>query len=231
MMNKNLTGFLLAALLVSAPVAMMAGDSASTPSTGAAAEIQEAEYTKKLDARVAPIVASLGVDHDKAAHLHSLIVAQYRAVNAWHAEHDIRLKELAVVSGGDAEKLAAAKREIGELKASLKSLHRRFVASLGADLGPEQIERVKDGMTVGKVQFTYGGYLQQNPDLTDQQKAKILTLLKDAREEAMDAGSMDEKSAIFNQYKGKINNYLASQGVGHGKSKTGKSGETDTSSK
>lgn len=40
----------------------------------------------------------------------------------------------------------------------------------------------------------------------------MLQLLKDARELAMDGGSAGEKSAIFNQFKGKINNYLTTQG-------------------
>ena len=194
-------------------------------------DARDAEYLKKLDARVTPIVASLGVDQDRVARLHPLIVAQYRAVNAWHDTHDVRLKELVKVANStDGEKSAAAKREIEETKASLKSLHDRFLAALSIDLRPDQIEKVKDGMTVGKVQFTYGGYLQQNPNLTEEQKAKVLGLLKDAREEAIDAGSMDEKSAIFNQYKGKINNYLVSQGVVKGKGhkdKTVKNGEPE----
>ena len=50
------------------------------------------------------------------------------------------------------------------------------------------------------------------PDLTAPEKVKILELLKEAREEAMDGGSVDEKSAIFKKYKGKIVNYLNAQG-------------------
>jgi hypothetical protein len=38
-------------------------------------------------------------------------------------------------------------------------------------------------------------------------------MLKEAREEAMDAGSAPEKTAIFQRYKGKINNYLSKQGI------------------
>jgi hypothetical protein len=69
-------------------------------------------------------------------------------------------------------------------------------------------------MTYNKVEFTYKGYLQQlDGKLNDEQKAKILDLLKEARELAMDGVSAEEKTAIFGKYKGKINNYLASQGV------------------
>ena len=34
-----------------------------------------------------------------------------------------------------------------------------------------------------------------------------------AREKAIDGGSADEKSAIFKKYKGRINNYLSTQGI------------------
>jgi cytochrome c553 len=77
-------------------------------------------------------------------------------------------------------------------------------------------------MTYGKVQFTYAGYLAAYPDLAGQHKQKILELLKEAREEAMDGGSSDEKTAIFQRYKGKINNYLSKQGIHPSKEKPAK---------
>jgi len=67
-------------------------------------------------------------------------------------------------------------------------------------------------MTYGKVKVTYDAYCEIVPNLTEAQKTRILDLLKEAREEAMDAGSSDEKSAVFKKYKGKINNYLTAEG-------------------
>jgi hypothetical protein len=67
-------------------------------------------------------------------------------------------------------------------------------------------------MTYGKVKVTYDAYCEIVPNLAEAQKARILELLKDAREEAMDAGSAGEKSAVFKRYKGKINNYLSAEG-------------------
>jgi hypothetical protein len=58
------------------------------------------------------------------------------------------------------------------------------------------------------------------PNLVEEHKQKILELLKQAREEAMDGGSADEKTAIFQKCKGKINNYLSKQGVHPEKAKT-----------
>ena len=68
-------------------------------------------------------------------------------------------------------------------------------------------------MTYGKVEFTYKGYVVQYPNLSEENKAEILRLLKEAREEAMDGGSANEKTAVFQRYKGKINNYLSKQGI------------------
>ena len=46
------------------------------------------------------------------------------------------------------------------------------------------------------------------PGLTDADKAKIMEMLKLAREEAIDGGSANEKSDIFQMYKNQINDYL-----------------------
>jgi len=74
------------------------------------------------------------------------------------------------------------------------------------------VEKVKDKMTYGKVQFTYDGYCGIVPGLTDSDKAKVMELLKLARDEAMDGGSASEKSAIFQKYKNQINDYLNAHG-------------------
>jgi hypothetical protein len=136
----------------------------------------------------------------KTKSVHDTLVAQYRTLRDWHDANDARRK---AAKGAEAE----------EFKAALKSVHEKFIARLSAELAPGQVEQVKDKMTYGKVQFTYTGYLNEYPNLVEPQKQKVLELLKDAREEAMDGGSSDEKSAIFNRYKGKINNYLSAQGV------------------
>lgn len=46
------------------------------------------------------------------------------------------------------------------IRASLKELHRKFIADLTAELMPAQVERVKDRMTYDKVRVTYEGYLE-----------------------------------------------------------------------
>lgn len=163
----------------------------------------EAKYTAAIEGRTADILKMLALsDVNKAAKVHDIIIAQYRALNAWHDTNDARLK---------AER--ADKDAIAKIHASLKVLHDEFLSKLAENLTPVQIEQVKDKMTYGKVQFTFAGYCSQYSNLTDANKQEILWLLKEAREEAMDGGSAREKTAVFQRYKGKINNYLSKQGI------------------
>ncbi len=173
------------------------------------AEDTEAAYARSVEKRTADILAVLELTNSAAREkVHDVIMAQYCALRAWHDANDPKLK----AAKGDTNAVA-------QIRSSLKALHDQFIASLSAQLSPEQVEKVKDKMTYGKVQFTYAGYLAAYPDLKEENKQKILELLKDAREEAMDAGSSEEKTAIFQKYKGKINNYLAKQGIHPGKEK------------
>ena len=163
----------------------------------------DAKYTATLQARSADILKVLSLDDtNKAAKVQDIIIAQYRALNAWHNTNDAKLKAVR------SDKAATA-----QIHASLKVLHDNYLAALGQFLTSAQIDQVKDKMTYGKVQFTYQGYCNQYPNLTGANKQEILRLLKEAREDAMDAGSSKEKTAIFQRYKGIINNYLSKQGL------------------
>jgi predicted component of type VI protein secretion system len=192
----------LAAFLLAIPA--LAADKKSSPDEADLTPEQiEAKYTRAIEGRTADILKVLNLsDTNRAAKVHDLIIAQYRALRDWHDVNDPKLK----AAKGDTNTEA-------QIRSSLKALHDRFIAGLSAQLTPEQVEQVKDKMTYGKVQFTYQGYLVEYPDLNEAQKQKVLEFLKEAREQAMDAGSSEEKSAIFNRYKGKINNYLSKQGI------------------
>lgn len=174
----------------------------------------EAAYTRAIESRTVDILKALELrDAAKSARVHDVIMAQYRALKAWHDANDARLKELNKKGGGpDKEQVSQGREQIAKIQATLKTLHDQFIAKLSADLTRAQVEEVKDKMTYNKVQVTYKAYCETTPSLTDEQKARILELLKEAREIAMDAGSAEEKSAVFRKYKGKINNYLSAQG-------------------
>jgi hypothetical protein len=200
-------------------VGFAAPQRASATATNLTPEQVEADYTRAIEGRTADIVNVLELsDTNRSARVHDIILAQYRALRAWHDVHDPKLK--------------AAKDDtnaVAQIRSSLKLLHDDFLAGLSACLTPEQVESVKDKMTYGKVQFTYAGYLAAYPDLPEPQKQRIRELLKEAREQAMDAGSADEKTAIFQRYKGKINNYLSKQGIQPAKKKPAKPSATTNS--
>ena len=167
-----------------------------------APEQMEANYTKVIEGRTAKILEALTLtDTNRISKVHDIIMKQWRALNAWHNENDPKLK------AAKADTNAVAK-----IQGSLNELHHKFIAALSECLTPAQIEIVKDKMTYGVVEVTYRAYVEIVPNLTDAEKAKILELLKEGREEAMDAGSSHEKAAIIKRYKGKINVYLTANG-------------------
>ena len=202
--SRLILGAALAAAGFCAAPAQAAKKSPSTKPAALTPEEQEAKYSQAISKRADDILAALDLkDSAKAARVKDIIVNQYRALRDWHDANDARIKALAKEPGSDEAKQIAASRKV---------LHDQFLSQLSAELTPEQIETVKDKMTYNKVEVTYKAYTQIVPDLSEQDKAKILEFLKQAREEAIDGGSAEEKSTIFKQYKGKINNYLDSTG-------------------
>ena len=165
---------------------------------------QQDSYTAVITQRAEKIVTTLGLDDAARAHrVRDIIVQQYRALNAAHEA--VKIKPGA---GGTPGSTAPASTAAPELK----KLHAEFVSKLSKELTPGQADKVKDGMTYGIVQVTYKAYLAMLPELKEEEKAQILSLLVEAREIAMDAGSSEEKHQWFGKYKGKINNYLAARG-------------------
>jgi hypothetical protein len=167
----------------------------------------EAAYTVAIEKRTDDILTHLSLtDSAKTSKVRELILAQYRALRARDESIETRLK----ASGKDATEL---EKERASLFQSLsKPLHDQFLAKLSAELAPAQVEVVKDRMTYGKVKFTYDAYCQIVPGLSVKDKEKILELLKQARDEAIDGGTVSQKSDIFQKYKDKINGYLNAQG-------------------
>lgn len=167
----------------------------------------ETIYTKAIEKRTDAILDLLVLeDAAKSNRVHDVIVAQYRSLRARDAAMDTMFEELAKNAPGAETNRAAV------LPILSAPLHARFISKLSEDLSPEQLEQVKDKMTYNKVKVTYDAYLAIVPNLNESEKAMILETLKQAREEAMDGGSADEKSAIFQKYKDRINARLAANG-------------------
>jgi hypothetical protein len=174
---------------------------------GSAETDPEVQYTRTILDRSERIVDSLGLeDLQKALEVRDIIAQQYRSLRDIHDTRDL----LADRAGQEGQAYVNGVRQMADHLQ--KRLHDRFIQRLSVFLDAAQIDKVKDGMTYGLVQVTYDVYLKMLPGLTDTQKARIMALLVEARELAMDAGSAQDKHAIFNRYKGKINNYLSSEG-------------------
>jgi hypothetical protein len=191
----------------------------SAQSTNSAlVEAKAVAYTRTLNERVGKIVATLGLsDLAKSNRVHGIIVQQYRELSKIHEERDVKLNAVkAKAAKIEPENKAAADGPVAAVRAETKSkldqLHSDFIKQLSAELEPEQIDKVKDGMTYGVLPLTYGVYLKMFPDLTDDQKAQIKAWLTEARELAMDGSTSEEKHAVFGKYKGRINNYLVKAG-------------------
>jgi hypothetical protein len=200
------TGLLLLAFLTS--TRLLADTPSSEDRTSPVRpEDREAAYTVAIEKRTEDILNHLSLsDSAKTPKVRDLILSQYRSLRARDEAIDAKLKAL----GKDA---AETEKERVKLYENLsKPIHDQFLASLSKELTPEQVEVVKDRMTYGKVKFTYDAFCQIVPGLTDKDKEKILELLKQAREEAIDGGSAKQKSDIFQKYKDKINEYLNAQG-------------------
>jgi hypothetical protein len=165
----------------------------------------EALYTKSIENRTQEILKVLAFANEaKSNAVHDILISQYRVMRSRDALINAQLE----AAGKDINYANRA----AQLEAESKVLHDYFLARLGKVLTPEQIEAVKDKMTYNKVKVTYDAYIGIVPGLTAEDKAKILELLKAAREKAIDGGSAPEKSEIFQVYKNQINDYLNAHG-------------------
>ena len=174
---------------------------------------KEAAYTKTINERAAKIVAALGItESEKAKKVQAIIGGQYRNLNSIHTDRDTQIKT--IKAKGETKEITEAAVKVAEAEATAKlnKLHATYLAQLSSQLTPEQVIKVKDGMTYNVAPNTYTSYLDMIPTLNAEQKKQILVWLTEAREFAMDAESSEKKHGWFGKYKGRINNYLSAAG-------------------
>ena len=141
-----------------------------------------------------------------------LLTDQYFNLNK---VHDKTKESIAAINSrqlAGEEKSNRIKIEEEKKASQLSELHKGFITKLQRTLTEEQIEKIKDGMTYRVMPITYTAYHDMIPTLTAEQKDKIYNWLIEARELAMDEGSSEDKHKVFGKYKGRINNYLSTQG-------------------
>ncbi|HEU5164119.1 MAG TPA: DUF3826 domain-containing protein [Chitinophagaceae bacterium] len=173
----------------------------------------EADFRKTLHDRSVKIVNTLELnDSGKYNDVVDLLADQYFNLNKVHDKTKESIAAINSLQLAGEEKSSRIKIEEEKKAFQLSELHKGLIAKLQKTLTGEQIEKIKDGMTYRVMPVTYTAYQDMIPTLTPEQKEKIHDWLKEARELAMDEGSSEDKHKVFGKYKGRINNYLSTQG-------------------
>lgn len=172
------------------------------------------QYLKALESRVTKILAPLNIEKKrKQSKVHQIVLNQYQTLNAIHSTRDQKIKEL---KSGNAASANELKKMIADLESAagqeITAVHSSFLHDLRRHLTDAQVDAVKDGMTYNVANITFKGYQDMLPALNDSQRTKIWNWLAEAREIAMDAETSEKKHWWFGKYKGRINNYLSSEG-------------------
>jgi ElaB/YqjD/DUF883 family membrane-anchored ribosome-binding protein len=170
-------------------------------------------YWEVVSKRAEKIVETLNIDvEEKFNRVRDRIAQQYYDLNGVHDQLDATVKTLKEEAKDEEQVKEKIEELTEEADQKLDSLHNSYLKNLAKDLKPDQIEKVKDGMTYSVFPKTYQAFQEMIPQLTEDQKKFIYRALYDAREKAMDAGSSKAKHAWFGKYKGRINNYLSKEG-------------------
>jgi hypothetical protein len=178
------------------------------------AAVTDDQYLKALESRVTKILAPLNIEKKrKQSKVHQIVLTQYQTLNTIHSARDLKIKEL---KSGNTAPATELKKVIADLESAagqeITAIHSSFLHDLRRHLTDAQVDAVKDGMTYNVANITFKGYQDMLPALNDSQRTKIWNWLAEAREIAMDAETSEKKHWWFGKYKGRINNYLSSEG-------------------
>ena len=165
------------------------------------------DYEQVIAGRADKILATLDLaDAACRDRVREALLDFYRSVSSWHDAHAAERTSLR------SSQVDAAKEKLAALDAELASLRTGFLDRLAADLSPEHVSAIKDGLTFNVLNVTERAYHDMIPTLTDEQKKQIRDWLVEARDLAISEGSSEAKHAVFGKYKGRINNFLSQQG-------------------
>lgn len=163
----------------------------------------------QADNQAKRVVASLHLTEPEA--VQKLVSAHYDSLNRVFADRTVAVKK---AEAAETRELASARGrsawDAGNGK--LNKLHAIFLGRLSILLTADQLEQLKNSMTEGGLQREYKNFLDLLPKLSAQQKAQVMTYLKEARENAMIAETAHARNEWFIKYRGRTNNYLAAAG-------------------
>jgi AcrR family transcriptional regulator len=184
------------------PLAGLAGDA-------------DAAYTRVIAQRADRILAPMNLtDPARRDRVQAVIMRFYRELSELH---DARDGAIAAVRGQPnlpAPAADAGARAIREaVEREQLALGHAFTGWLAAELTPDQVVAVKDGITNGVVAVTWNAYMRMLPDLADEHRRFIMAQLAQAREHAVTAGSSEGRHRVFGRAKGRINNRLSAAGI------------------
>jgi hypothetical protein len=128
------------------------------------------------------------------------------ALNLNAPEREARIKEIIATD------LKAVRDSHNAWMAPSKSVRADFNAALAKELLPEQMDAVKDMITSNSVRRHWEAYHVIVPGLTMEEEKKIMELLREGREAALDVKNTDELGRAFEPYKTQIEQYLMSRG-------------------
>ncbi len=150
-------------------------------------------------------------DKAKEKRLIKIVTKHLTAVKEWHDSHPASMVPPGI-NPRTGDKLTDLDRQIIVDSSMPSTVHENLMDGLREELTKEQVEKVLDCYTVGKVAFTMKAYKEIVTDMTPKEEEVILGNLKKAREMAVDFKSMKEISAIFEIYKTKNEQYLNNNG-------------------
>jgi hypothetical protein len=152
-------------------------------------------------------------DIAKRSTVESILTSHFDSLNRIFTVRKTEMQAAVSQSSGNKELAdARSKTAWDAATGKLNKLHATFLGKLSSLLTAAQIEKLKDSMTEGLLQKEYNRFLQLLPDLTEQQKAQVMSYLREARENAMDAETADMRRQWFIKYRGRANNFLAAAG-------------------
>ncbi|MBR1464709.1 MAG: DUF3826 domain-containing protein [Prevotella sp.] len=165
------------------------------------ADGRDPEYVNNILGRAKKCTDALDLTWSSAIgdNVRNIVANRYFELNDIYAERD----SLKKAGNKNASQVADSK---------LYRSHFGFEEKLSKYLMPRHVERVKDVMTFNVVKVTYDAYCDMIPTLKDDEKEQIMRWLREARELAIDEESSNKKHAVFNKYKGRINNFLSARG-------------------
>ncbi len=149
-------------------------------------------------------------DPAKTRCVRGLIYAHLNAVTTWHNEHADDCP--AGINPRTGEVLREVDRQIIADAAQPRSYHETLMSGLRSMLTEEQVCKILDCYTVGKVDFTMRAYRDIVPNITAAEDSVCYNYLCEAREMAIDYKTMKEISEIFAIYKDKCEEYFNTHG-------------------